>query len=192
MTEALNQVTFLLNRWSEKDSEALNNLIPLVYEQMRHIAENHLRNYKRGQTLDVTVLVHEAYLKLKSLDSDGMVWDNRARFFGLVARIMRFILVDNVRHRLASKRNGNISEIPVNILCKDDKDKSFDLIILDEALNELEKLDPKQSKIVELRFFSGLTIEETAEIMQLSPATIKREWTLARAWLRCRLKEANV
>lgn len=175
-------VTEMLIAWAGGDSKALEALLPVVYDELRRMAARHLRNERSDHTLQPTALVHEAYLRLT--DQTRMQWQNRTQFFAVAAQMMRRILVDHARTHLAKKRGaGGIK------LCLDETpglrvERAGDLIALDEALSRLGQLDLRQSQVVELRFFGGLSIDETAEALSLSPATVKREWTLAKAWLR--------
>lgn len=176
----MSEITKLLDDYTNGKREVLDKLLPIVYGELRRLAHSYLRDERRDITLQTTALVHEAYLKL--VDQHSVNFQNRSQFFALSAQAMRRILLDNARRRSSHKRGGGfkvsleeVGEIPV------DADDS--LIELDLALQELEKFDAKQAKIIELRYFGGMTIEETAEVMQISPATVKREWTMARAWL---------
>ena len=173
-------VTDLLKAWSEGDEAARDRLVGLVYDDLRRRAASYLRRERPGQTLEPTALVHEAYLKL--VDQTHVQWQNRAQFFGLAAQIMRHILVARGRARRAAKRGGGA----IQVTFAEDKvavSPGVDVTTLDGALEALTRLDPRQGRIVELRYFGGLSIEETAEVTGLSPATVKREWTMARAWL---------
>lgn len=173
-------VTQLLKDWSDGRREALDELLPLVYEELRRLAHNYLRRERSEHTLQTTALVHEAYLKL--IDQHSIDWKNRAQFFALSAQAMRRILLDNARRHVAAKR-GKGEKISLDDAGEIPTDQNESLIELDLALQELEKFDEKQAKIVELRYFGGMTIEETAEVLKISPATVKREWQMARAWL---------
>ncbi len=174
-------VTELLTRWSSGDTSAREALVPLVYNELRRIARRCLSGQRSGHTLQPTALVHEAYLRLVRYDS--IDWRDRAHFFALAAQIMRQILVDHARKHTAAKRGGNAVTVVVDEASAVAKQTSLDLLALDDALKQLASLDPRQSQIVELRFFGGLSIEETAEAVNISPATIKREWATARLWL---------
>jgi RNA polymerase sigma factor (TIGR02999 family) len=172
-------VTLLLRQWSDGDRQALHALLPIIYDELRQVAHQYLHREPREQTLQTTALVHEAYLKL--IDQRSVNWQSRAHFFAIAAQAMRRILIDNARKRSATKREGEkISLEDVAIISTD---RAEHLLALDEALQRLEEFDSQQSRIVELRYFGGLTIEETAAAMDLSPATVKREWAMARAWL---------
>jgi len=175
-------VTRLLRAFSSGDRNALDQLLPLVYDELHTLAVRAMRGERKDQTLNTTALVHEAYLRL--VDQQRVQWQERAQFFCIAAQIMRRLLVDNARRHRRIKRGGGRlpaqlgeNEIPAS-------EGSVDLLSLDENMTRLADFDANQARIVELRFFGGLTIEETAEVLGLSPATIKREWTLARAWLR--------
>ena len=174
----MSQVTQILSQIESGNPGAAELLLPLVYEELRKLAAAKLAQEKPGQTLQATALVHEAWL---NMGGENPQWQNRAHFFGAAAEAMRRILIDNARRRSASKREGE--KIPLDDVAIISTDRAQHLLALDEALIRLETIDPQQSKIVELRYFGGLTIEETAEAMGLSPATVKREWAMARAWL---------
>ncbi|HYR91844.1 MAG TPA: ECF-type sigma factor [Terriglobia bacterium] len=169
-------VTRLLSEWSAGDRDALNRLIPIVYGELRRIAAGHLVHERTGHTLQPTALVHEVYLKLK--DRRGIQWRDRGHFYAIAARSMRQILVDNARRKHAAKRQ--VSEV---IETESSEMSRVDLLALDAALDRLAALDPSQIRIVELRFFAGLSIADTATVLEISPATVKREWDLAKAWL---------
>lgn len=188
----------LLNAWAAGDQRALGELMPLVYSELRHLADRHLRGERLNHTLERTALVHEAYLRL--INQRNASWQGKAHFIGLASQLMRRILVDHARGRLSAKRGGGATPVSLDqtgvVLARADDegaglealaladDPSIDLESIDSALRRLESLDPAQGRIVELRFFGGLSIEETARLVGVSPATVKREWVLARAWLR--------
>ncbi len=176
-----NQVTELLEKWRSGERQALDALMPLVYDELRNVARHYLAREQRGHTLQTTALVHEAYMRL--VGQNPPAWKDRAHFFGVSARLMRQILVDHARANQAEKRGGRAVKLTLDGSIVEGKERDFDVLALDDALNTLAKLSPEQSQIVELRFFSGLTIEDTAEILRVSPATVKRNWTTARAWL---------
>ncbi|HMF09484.1 MAG TPA: sigma-70 family RNA polymerase sigma factor [Thermoanaerobaculia bacterium] len=184
-------VTTLLRRWGDGDRQALESLMPLVYDELRGLAVHHLRAERPDHTLQPTALVHEAYLRL--IDQKNVVWQNRAHFFGIASQMMRRILVDHARRRNASKRDGSAYRIELGGEegSAESPDRDAELLALDRALTQLEELDPRQSRIVELRFFGGLTVEETAEVAGVSTATVKREFRTARAWLRHELNVAG-
>ncbi|MGH9818660.1 MAG: sigma-70 family RNA polymerase sigma factor [Pyrinomonadaceae bacterium] len=176
----MRDVTGLLNDYSNGNREALDELLPLVYNELRRLAHSFLARERGGMTIQTTALVHEAYMKL--VDQHSVDFQNRSQFFALSAQAMRRILLDNARSR-ASQKRGNDGKVSLDDVPEISVDVDSRLIDLDAALNELETFDPVQAKVVELRYFGGLTIEETAEVMNISPATVKREWTVARAWL---------
>ena len=176
----MNEITGLLKEYGQGKREVLDELLPLVYNELRRLAHNYLRRERSEHTLQTTALVHEAYLKL--IDQRVVDWKNRAQFFALSAQAMRRILIDNARKHISAKR-GKGEKISLEDAAEISIKPDENLIALDMALQELEKIDEKQSRIVELRYFGGLTIEETAEVLEISPATVKREWTMARAWL---------
>jgi RNA polymerase sigma-70 factor (ECF subfamily) len=175
-------VTQLLAEWQKGDQNALDRLLPLVYGELRAIARRYLSRESAGHTLQSTALVHEAYIKL--LGQKGIRWQNRAHFFGIAAQMMRRILVDHARHQHRDKRGGHAPQLSLDAaMGTAEPEAAVDLLALDDALSALATIDPRGARIVELRFFSGLTIEETAEVLDLSAGTIKREWSTARAWL---------
>ena len=179
-------VTRLLLAWSDGDRDALEDLIPVVYAELRRMAARSFRHERPGHTLQPTVLVHEVYLKL--IDQDCARWQNRAQFFGVAAQLMRRILVDHARTRGAAKRGGDMTPVTLADVAGASPPRGIDVIALDDTLTRLTRLYPEQGRLVELRYFGGLTIEETGEAMGISPATVKRQWTVARAWLRRDLK----
>ncbi|HKQ06234.1 MAG TPA: sigma-70 family RNA polymerase sigma factor [Blastocatellia bacterium] len=183
-----NQVTHLLLEWSGGDQAALDRLMPVVYDELHRVAVSYLRREAAGHTLQPTALVHEAYLRL--VDESRVDWHGRAHFFGAAARLMRQILVDHARRRHAAKRGGGGLKVTISEASASYAPPDIDLLALDHALNELSALDPQQSRVVEMRFFGGLSIEETAEVLAISPTTVKRDWTTAKAFLRRRLKTA--
>ena len=185
-------VTQLLVDWSKGDQKALEKLMPMVYSELRRLADNYLRRERQGHTLQPTALVNEAYLKL--MDQKNAKWQNRAQFYGVAAQLMRRILVDHARQHRAAKRGGadqqrlSITSAGQLGARKMASEPAIDLLALHEALNELAEMDPQQGRIVELKFFGGLSIEETAEVMGIGHATIERDWKMARAWLRRKLE----
>ena len=180
-------VTQLLIDWSKGDQAALDQLMPLVYSELRRLATNYLRRERQGHTLQPTALVNEAYLKL--VDQRNAKWQNRAQFFGISAQLMRRILVDHARQHRAAKRGGSEQQrLSITSAEKLAKQSEIDLLALNEALDELTKMDPQQARIVELKFFGGLSIEETAEVLGIGHATVERDWKMARAWLRRQLE----
>jgi len=183
-------VTDLLRAWGKGDTAALDKLVPLVYEELRRQAHRYLRRERPGHTLQTTGLVHEAYLRL--VDQRETDWQNRAQFFGVAAQMMRRVLIDHARSKQAAKRGGNQIRVTLEDADAAVQEQGVDLLDLDNALTRLGKLDPQQAKVVELRYFTGLGIEETAQVLDISAATVKREWTLARAWLRRELARERI
>jgi RNA polymerase sigma factor (TIGR02999 family) len=185
---ATHPVSELLAQWRAGDEESLRRLLPLVYDELRRVAHKHLRRERPDHTLQTTALVHEAYLCL--MKQQAMDFENRAHFFGICANLMRQILVQYARRHKAAKRNaGCVIALDENLALREKQ--SVDLVALDDALHELAKLDPQQCRIVELRFFGGLSIEETSRVLGVSPATIKRHWTTARIWLHDEISKVN-
>ena len=189
------EITRLLKAWGRGDSAALDRLTPLVYEQLHRMARRYMRNERPGHTLQATALVNEAFLRL--VDTRNLDWTDRAHFFAVCARIMRRILVDAARSRAATKRGGhadraehstaiNLDQLPNSV-----SEMSAQICALDEALNRLAQIDPRQAQVIELRFFGGLTVEETAQLLQTSPQTVMRDWKLARAWLARELSQSS-
>ena len=181
MQEPPENITELLASYGRGNKESLDQLLPIVYDELRRQAARYLRREQAGHTLQTTALIHEAYVRL--VDQRNMQWQNRAHFFGIAAQMMRRILVDHARSKKRVKRGG--SEIRVSL---DDanvaaKGQDLDVVALDEALERLAQIDEQQSRVVELRFFSGLSVEETAEVMGISKSTVKRDWSMAKAWL---------
>jgi len=175
-------VTHLLIQWSKGDSAALDALVPLVYDELRGLAQLYLSREKPGHTLSSTALVHEAYLRL--VKQKDVTWQNRAHFFAVAARMMRRILVDHARKHGYAKRGGGAMTLSLDeTIAPAAPERELDLVALDDALEALAKLDERQSRMVELRFFGGLSIEETSEVLGVSAPTVKREWASARAWL---------
>lgn len=203
------RVTELLAAWHDGDKSALSDLMPLMYEQLRRLAERHLRRERPGHTLPPTALVHEAFLRL--VDQKHVQWQNRSHFIGVASHLMRRILVDHARARRAAKRGGGLPDIGLDqtltALELADFDRgadalnlldalaraetNIDLPTIDDALHRLEQLDAQQARVVELRFFGGLTIVETAQVLDVSEATVKRDWAMARAWLRRELESSS-
>ncbi len=180
-------ITQLLIRWNSGDQAALEKLMPLVYEELRRLAGNYIRRERQGHTLQPTALVNEAYLRL--VDQRNAKWQNRAQFYGIAAQLMRRILVDHARQHKAAKRGGSDQQrLSITSAGGLPTKPDLDVLALHEALEELATLDPQQARIVELKFFGGLSIEETAEVMDLGHATVERDWKMARAWLRRKLE----
>ena len=181
------RVSELLLNWGHGDQNAREELIPLVYTELRRIARRYLWQERPDHTLQSGALVHEAYLRL--LHEDPPQWQNRAHFFGFAAQLMRHILVDHARGRFAAKRGAGAPRLALDPQIGLPQKREFDLVALDDALNRLATLDPQQSRLIELRFFGGLSNEETAVVLGISPATVKREWATARAWLQREMKQ---
>jgi len=183
-----NQVTALLRAWSGGDEEARDELLPLVYQELRRRAAVQIRRERLGHTLQPTALVHEAFLRLVEPE---IAWRDRAHFFALASGVMRRVLVEHARARKRVKRAGGWMRVELTEAVAIAEERDIDLVLLDEALLELSERDPRPARIVELLFFGGLTIEETAEALGISTATVKRDWRLARAWLHRRLKRSS-
>jgi RNA polymerase sigma factor (TIGR02999 family) len=175
------EISRLLRAWGDGDQAALNQLTPLVYTELHQIAHRHMRQQLPGQTLQTTALVNEAYLRL--VDVEGVRWQDRTHFFAVSAQIMRRILVDSARAHLADKRGGRLPHVYLDDSVDASPQSSEDLIALDDALNALEEMDPRKARVVELRFFAGLSVEQTAEALKISAPSVKRDWKLAKAWL---------
>ena len=181
MDGASDEVTRLLQEWSNGQEQALDRLVPRIDRELRKLAASYLRRERPDHTLQPTALVNEAFLKL--IDQRAVKWQNRAHFFGIAAQAMRRILVDHARAHTAGKRGDGVRKVPLDDAIMIGGTVDIDLLALDEALTRLAAIDPQQSRVVELRFFGGLTMEETAEVMHISPATVGREWRMAKAWL---------
>ena len=182
MEENSQQITQLLKQWSNGDAEVLDDLMLLVYSELRRQASGYLRRERSNHTLQPTALINEAYLKL--IDQRDVKWQNRSHFFAIAAQAMRRILVDYARERKREKRGGAAENLPIEeALTIVSQEKSVDLVALDEALNKLSRFDQRQAKVVELRYFSGLSIDETAEVLNVSNVTVRRDWNMAKAWL---------
>jgi len=182
MAPSSQQVTQLLVAWGGGDRAALEELMPLVYEELRRLAHRCMSRERPGHTLQTSALVDEAYLRL--VDQQNIRCHDRAHFFGIAARLMRQVLVDYARKRRYAKRGGDARRVSLDEAVIVSKERAADVVALDDALKHLAEIDPRQSQIVELRFFGGLSIEETAEVLAVSPGTVMRDWTLAKAWLR--------
>jgi RNA polymerase sigma factor (TIGR02999 family) len=182
MTASSHEVTQLLVAWGNGDKAALDRLMPLVYDELHRLAHQYMRRERPGRTLQTSGLVNEAYLRL--VDQSQIRWESRAQFFGIAARLMRQILVDEARRRSYAKRGGGAIEVTLDEARIMAQEQSTNVLALEDALKALEQIDSRQSRIVELRFFGGLSIEETAEVLKVSPGTVMRDWTFARAWLR--------
>ena len=176
------EITEMLREWSGGKQEALDALLPLVYAELHRQAARYLRRERLGHTLQTTALINEAYLKL--INQCEVNWQNRAHFFGIAAQMMRRILVDYAKTRHREKRGGIVENLPLDeALLVVSEERKIDLVVLDEALTRLAEFDERQARIVELRYFSGLSVEETAEALHISPATVKNDWRMAKAWL---------
>jgi RNA polymerase sigma-70 factor (ECF subfamily) len=183
------EITQLLMNWSQGDKAALDQLVPLVYPELRRLAKRHMDREGPAHTLQTSALINEAYLKL--VDQQNVKWQNRAHFFAVAAQVMRHILVDHARTRNYAKRGGGAPKLSLDEAAALTAQRGKELIALDDALRDLAMLDERKSKITELRFFGGLSLEETAEAMKLSPSTVQREWRAAKAWLHHSMSKAD-
>lgn len=175
-----NEISRLLRAWSDGDHSALNGLTPIVYEELRRLAHRYMQRERPGNTLQTTALVNEAYMRL--VDYKRMQWQDRAHFFAVAAQVMRRILVDHARsHNI--KRGGAVHHVALDEVAVVSRDQTDDLVALDDAMNALARLDPRKVQIIEMRFFGGLSVEETAEVLKVSPATVRRDWSIAKFWL---------
>lgn len=182
MTALPNEVTQLLIDWGNGDQAALNQLIPLVHAELRRLARHYMGRENPGHTLQTSALINEAYLRL--VDQQNIPWQNRAHFFAVSAQVMRHILIDHARRHAYAKRGGGARKVPFDEAVALNDRRADELVALDEALNILAAMDKRKSQVIELRFFGGLSIEETAEALKISPITVTREWRSAKAWLR--------
>ena len=182
MAPSPQQVTQLLVAWGGGDQAARDELMPLVYEELRRLAHKCMRRERPAHTLQTSALLNEAYVRL--VDQKNIQWQDRAHFFGIAARLMRQVLVDYARTRNYAKRGGDNRRVSLDEAMIVSRERAAEVVALDEALKTLAEIDPRQSQIVELRFFGGLSIDETAEVLAVSPGTVMRDWTLAKAWLR--------
>lgn len=182
MASSPQRVSQLLVAWGDGDQAALEELMPLVYDELRRLAHHYMSRERPGHTLQTSGLLNEACLRL--VDQENIQWQDRAHFFGISARLMRQVLVDYARRRHYAKRGGDARQVSLDEAMIVSRERAADVVDLDEALNRLAEIDPRQSQIVELRFFGGLSIEETAEVLSVSEGTVMRDWTLAKAWLR--------
>lgn len=189
MTPSPPNVTELLRNWSDGDKQAQEKLFQIVYDELYRQAARYLRKEHAGLSLQTTDLIHEAYLRL--INQQHVEWQNRLHFFAIAAKVMRRILVDHVRERHAAKRGGSDIRLPLEEAMVVLPEQNLDFVALDEALNKLAEIDAQQSQIVELRFFSGLSVEETAQVLEVSERTVKRDWNVAKAWLRRELSRGG-
>jgi RNA polymerase sigma factor (TIGR02999 family) len=189
MAASPNEVTQLLINWSNGDEAALDDLIPLVHSELRRLARHYMGRENPGHTLQTSALINEAYIRL--VDQQNVPWQNRAHFFAVSAQVMRHILIDHARSHCYAKRGGGARRVPLDEAVAINDQRAAELVALDDALNNLATLDPRKSQIIELRFFGGLSIEETAEAMKISPITVTREWRSAKAWLRREMNKDN-
>ena len=189
MTHSSQEVSQLLVAWGNGDEAARDQLIPLVYEELHRLAHHYMNRERPGHTLQTSALVNEAFLKL--VDQRDLHWKNRAHFFGIAAQMMRRILVDYARNRRYAKRGGSAQHVSLAEALIVSEERSAEVVALDEALSKLSAMDHRKSEIVELRFFGGLSIDETAEVLGVSPGTVMRDWTLAKAWLRKEMKSGS-
>ena len=182
------EVTGLLSQLAQGNREAESKLISVVYAELRRMAQRYMRKEREDHTLQTTALVHEAYLKL--VDQHSVNWESRSHFFGIASNVMRRVLVDHARGHISEKRGSGQEELPLDEALVFSPERSGALLELDSALSRLAAVDERQAKIVEMRFFTGLTVEEVAEILQISPKTVKRDWSMAKAWLHRELRAA--
>jgi RNA polymerase sigma factor (TIGR02999 family) len=181
MGQEISETTRLLRAWANGEREALDHLTPRVYEELRRIAGHYMRDERPGRTLQTTALVHEAYLRM--VDENKVKWEHRAHFFAVAAQIMRHILLDAARKRAAAKRGADSPRLNLDEIPDFSSEPANELIALDDALTRLAQLDPRKARVIELRFFGGLSVEETAAVLKVSGDTVMRDWRLARAWL---------
>jgi RNA polymerase sigma factor (TIGR02999 family) len=181
MTPSPQEITRLLQEWSDGDSAALDKLLPLVYQELRRMARRYMGQQQPGHTLQTTALIHEAYLRL--VGQEEKRWENRAHFYGVAAQAMRHILVDYARARHTAKRGGEARAVSLEEAAIVSDERAAELVALDDALETLARLSPRQSRVVELRYFGGLSVAETAEVLKISPDTVMSDWSQAKAWL---------
>ena len=189
MQSSPSNITVLLSELSRGNQDAADALVPLVYQELKRLARGYMRRERADHTLQATALVHEAYLKL--VHQKAINWQSRSHFFGIAAQLMRHILIDHARSLLREKRGGGKEVLPLNEALTFSPQHSKELVKLDEALGRLSAIDPRQARIVELRFFGGLSVEETSEFLKISPKTVKRDWSVAKAWLHRELREED-
>ncbi|MEN3334060.1 MAG: hypothetical protein V7641_3425 [Blastocatellia bacterium] len=190
MPSSPQQISQLLVAWSNGDQAAIDQLMPLVYGELRQMAKRYMAGQPQGHTLQTTALIHEAYLKLVGQESKH--WQNRAHFFGVAAQAMRHILVDYARSRHAAKRGGATRAVSLDEAALVTTDQASEMVSLDDALNRLADLAPRQSRVVELRYFGGMSVEEAAAVLKVSPETVTRDWRMAKAWLLRELQQGSV
>ncbi len=181
MTGFPQEITQLLLNWSKGDQAALDQLIPLVYPELRKLARRYMGRESPEHTLQTSALINEAYLRL--VDQQAVEWNDRAHFFAVAAQVMRHILIDHARSHLYGKRGAGAQHIPLDEVAVVSQERATELVALDDALTSLAKIDKRKGKIIEMRFFGGLSVDETAEVMNVSPVTVMREWRAAKAWL---------
>lgn len=180
-------VTGLLHEWRQGDESAFDKLMPLVYDEIRRIAHRYMQKERDGHTLQTTALINEAYVRL--VGQQQIEWQNRAHFFAVTAQVMRHVLIDYARRLHYAKRGGGVQHVALELVDAMSPERALELVVLDEALIELSKLDPRKSRVVELRYFGGLNLEETADILEISLMTVRRDWRAAKAWLYRRIKD---
>jgi RNA polymerase sigma factor (TIGR02999 family) len=183
------EVTLLLSALKRGDDAAVSKLMPLIYDELRRLAASYMRRERADHTLQATALVHEAYLKL--VEQRSVDWQSRAHFFGVAAQLMRRILVDHARGHTRQKRGGEQQKVSLDEAFVFSERQADEIVAVDDSLNVLSKIDPRQARVVELRFFGGLSVEEAADVLGVSPKTVKREWSVAKAWLYADLKERH-
>lgn len=183
------EITDLLQSWSHGDRAAIEKLVPLVYDELHRLAQRYMSDERPDHTLQTTALVNEAFLRL--VDSEHASWENRAHFFGACAQVMRRILVDWARSRQALKRGGDARALDLDEALAAAKEPGTDLLAVDDALKSLAELDARKGQVVEMRFFGGLSVRETAEVLKVSPETVQRDWKLAKSWLRCEMSRGH-
>jgi RNA polymerase sigma factor (TIGR02999 family) len=186
-TVSHNDVTGLLHEWKQGDKHALDKLMPLVYDEMRRIAHRYMQKEHDGHTLQTTALINEAYVRL--VGQQKIEWQNRSHFFAVTAQVMRHLLIDHARRQNFAKRGGGAERVALDDATMMSSERAVELIALDEALGELAQMDPRKSRVVELRYFGGLSLEETAEVLDISLMTVRRDWRAAKAWLFRRIRE---
>ena len=189
MTVATSELTSLLKDWKQGDATALERLTPLIYDELRRIAHRYAQRERNGHTLQTTALVNEAYLRLAGGEKQD--WQNRSHFFAVTAQVMRHILIDYARRRHYIKHGGAVQQVPFEEACLMADERAKELLTLDEALEDLNRLDPRKTRVVELRYFGGLSLEETANALGISVMTVRRDWRAAKAWLYKRIKDDN-